>query len=280
MKNFTLYQKDFFTELNLSRFGFKECNEEHDVVVKISKKAIPNKFKEKVYSINDNYGYYYKQGVGLYEVFNGEEIIIRPETESNELLSQYLINFPLALCFSQLGFFVLHSSAVKFKDKVILFCGKSHSGKSTTSALFNRYGAKIISEDICIVDTKTLEIIPSAPYVKLTKQAATSILQKHKKISTKTMDSRDIYQVGIFEENRSNLNYCFFMNWGQETGIDAIDYKDIIKKLYKFSFISNSRKDTKKVLSIISNTKFKNLYIKKSLDQLDIIVDKVTEEII
>ena len=105
---------------------------------------------------------------------------------------------------------VLHASAIYFKGKVLLFCGKSHAGKSTTSALFCKNGGRLLAEDISV--TKFLEapkIFPSAPYIKLSDEASERLKITNKIKTIKEHDNRTYYKSLVFLKNHYLLIIVF-----------------------------------------------------------------------
>ena len=280
MYKFIAYQKTIETPFNLSQYGFQPSKKEPDIKVKIREKEIPSDYKSKIYSIDDNLSYIYKKNVGLFLVKQGKEITIVPETSSETLITQNLINFPFALCMSQNSSLVLHASAIYFKGKVLLFCGKSHAGKSTTSALFCKNGGKLIAEDISV--TKFLEapkIFPSAPYIKLSDEASKRLKITSKIKTIKESDSRTFYNGLSFSEESLSIDYCFFLDWSDVTGIVDMDESDVIKNLIAFSFVSGSNNDLKKILKLLASVKFYKFKIKKDFDEIEKIFSAVVDKI-
>ena len=280
MYKFIAYQKTIETPFNLSQYGFQPSKKEPDIKVKIREKEIPSDYKRKIYGIDDNLSYIYKKNVGLFLVKQGKEITIVPETSSETLITQNLINFPFALCMSQNSSLVLHASAIYFKGKVLLFCGKSHAGKSTTSALFCKNGGKLIAEDISV--TKFLEapkIFPSAPYVKLSDEASRRLKITSKIKTIKESDSRTFYNGLSFSEESLSIDYCFFLDWSDVTGIVDMDESDVIKNLIAYSFVSGSNNDLKKILKLLASVKFYKFKIKKDFDEIEKIFSAVVDKI-
>lgn len=70
-----------------------------------------------------------------------------PETMRHLLLNQIL---PLVL--SRRGRFVLHASAVSYRDQVMAFIGRSGGGKSTLAVACAIAGAAIVSDDCLVVN--------------------------------------------------------------------------------------------------------------------------------
>lgn len=281
MHSFQIYNKVIRTDLDLSILGFKKCiSNSSDIYTSFSNLKIPEEKKGKVYEIGDNYSFYYDKSSGLYEIFNGSHIKITPVTKSRANLIKCLINFPLALSLSHLNHTVIHASSVMFKKKVFLFCGPSHSGKSTTSAVFCEHGAKLISEDISVITPKPdSKIIPSAPYVKLSQEASRFLKNTGKIFKDFDSKEREIYAMKNFYGKPTSIDVCFFLNWGDRTEVMDISKKEVLKNLSAFSYISNSVKDLKKVLALMNEFRFMQLAIRKDINCSHEIVNVVTEKI-
>lgn len=280
MYKFLLYQKTVETSLDLSKYGFQVSLKNPDIRVEIIKKTIPDEYKKKIYSIGDKFSFIYKKNIGLFTVKKGRQITIIPETNSKTLIAQQLINFPFALCMSQNSLLVLHASAIYFKGKVLLFCGKSHAGKSTTSALFCKNGGKLIAEDISVTEiTKVPKIFPSAPYIKLSDEASERFNLTKKIKTIKENDSRNFYNSLNFLGGSLSIDYCFFLEWHAETKIMNINESDTLKNLLTYSFVSGSNNDLKKILKLLASVKFYQFKIKKDFDEIEKIFSATVEKI-
>ena len=276
MKNFLLYGKSVRTDLDLSIFGFKITNNSPDIHINISSGTIPCFKKKDIYKIGDYRSHFYRKGVGLFEIINGQEINIICETTSHNIIAQYLINFPLALCFSQNNFLVLHASAVKYKSKVIVFCGKSHSGKSTTSALMHMNGGMLLTEDIAILDTnRNYELVPSEGFVKLSGDSAED-LNIHAKIEgLSKIKERRYFKLKSLPLKPIKIDNLFFMNWGKKTQIEKIKTEDVLKNLYKFSYLSNTSRSAKKILRFTKDVSFSSLIIEKDFSKREDLIKAI-----
>ena len=71
--------------------------------------------------------------------------------------------------FSQMNYLCLHGSAVYYKDETYMFPGKTMLGKSSIAAKFLSEGAKLITEDTCIISINNNQafIYPSYPLINL-----------------------------------------------------------------------------------------------------------------
>jgi hypothetical protein len=69
-----------------------------------------------------------------------------------ELLPILLAGTALALLLTLRGATVLHASAVVLDQCAVAFVGQSGRGKSTVAALLCRHGAKLVTDDVLVVD--------------------------------------------------------------------------------------------------------------------------------
>ena len=77
---------------------------------------------------------------------------------------------------------VIHASAIEINNEVILFIGRSGSGKSSLSASFhNKYN--FITEDIACIEFKdnNLFVRPGPPLIKLTNHIPNYRFSKNKR---------------------------------------------------------------------------------------------------
>lgn len=250
-----------------------------DIFIEISKKNKP--FPEDYYLIDKENAYFHKKNVALYEVSRGNkiEIYLYKNVELTDAF-QHLLNFPIALCLYQKDFIILHASAVEYENKVLLFCGQSHSGKSTISNFFTTKGAKLITDDIsaikfvegnCFVET-------SFNYQKLTKNYISNLNTKPQRIIN--IESKDNERVGyksdLSKKNTHKIDYCFF--------IDCFDYKIqpannniIINNLLKFMYVSKREDDYIKLLDFAKSIEFYNLGYRKEFSFLEKILKDISE---
>lgn len=78
----------------------------------------------------------------------------------------------------QTGYLALHAATVEFNGKVYLLAGKTESGKSTLTAFLCSNGCGYYSDDLAIINQKTLQVSPYPRPIHL-RQGGLSVLQKN-----------------------------------------------------------------------------------------------------
>ncbi|HLF44658.1 MAG TPA: hypothetical protein VJA46_14190 [Acidimicrobiia bacterium] len=98
------------------------------------------------------------------------------ETTDPRFLSILLPGTVLAVYLSMLGRCVLHASAVEANGRAVVFAGISGMGKSTCAAMACAVGARLITDDLLVVELSDQpHAVPGASHVRL-RQQASSIL--------------------------------------------------------------------------------------------------------
>ena len=169
---YTLYCKKINIPLDLAYLGLSPCKEKKTPDIKVE---ITNTFNEKEnyldnqFQLDADYGFYYREGIGLFEFYEGRYLTVKLEVEAGASFVQTLLNFPMACIFAQQKLFPIHASAVRYKEKTFLFPGVTKLGKSSLAAILIKNGGKLITEDIALfkVSESQCSIIPSYPLIKL-----------------------------------------------------------------------------------------------------------------
>jgi hypothetical protein len=106
-------------------------------------------------------------------VENGREVIIEPAEGADPTDTRAVIMGPIqAVMWHQRGLVPLHASAISMNGRAVALAGPSGVGKSTLAAAFSTRGYAVLSDDICIVDTRNgATVLPSTPRLRLWRQA-------------------------------------------------------------------------------------------------------------
>jgi hypothetical protein len=111
--------------------------------------------------------------VGRFLAREGRELIVAlgPRGEKNpQLVNLYILSEALGLILCQRGVFLLHASAVKLGEEVVLFAGLPGAGKSTMAAAFVQKGHTALSDDMIAVEFDGDErpmVLPGFPQLKI-----------------------------------------------------------------------------------------------------------------
>ena len=108
--------------------------------------------------------------IANYYVNLGNKIIVEPFAGADEKsVRLFLLSNAMAAILHQRDTISLHASAIEHNEGLVLFCGQSGAGKSTTVTMLQQQGYKIISDDVCVlkIEGDVITAVPSYPMVKL-----------------------------------------------------------------------------------------------------------------
>jgi hypothetical protein len=111
------------------------------------------------------------RNVADYLVKDGKEVIIdTAHTEDAPDVALFLLGSVLGFLCHQRGLLPLHASCVSFQGQVFVFAGPSGTGKSTMAALLLEKGARLLSDDVAVIDVHAdggPVLLPTFPRQKL-----------------------------------------------------------------------------------------------------------------
>ena len=215
-------------------------------------------------AVNSHYGYYYREGVAFYEFIQGKEIRVSPLTNNFDVdFVRILLNYPMACLLYQQGYFLLHASAVAFRDKVFLFPGPSLCGKSTIAAYLVKNGGKLITEDtaaIAITD-KGVFISPSYPLIKISAPANKYIALTKSKGVTFPQDNNarrgHFITSASFLKDPAKIDFCIFPEWSSNSALlEKSSFSLSLGKLLAASLSIYPLDKTKEKHLLAANAKF------------------------
>ena len=94
--------------------------------------------------------------VANFLVRNGREVLVQPAPGALPAdIRAYLLSPIFSTLCHQAGMYSLHASAVRIGAGVVAFLGNSGAGKSTLAAGLAQRGYTIVSDDICLLDTRS-----------------------------------------------------------------------------------------------------------------------------
>lgn len=117
--------------------------------------------------------------VADYLVREGREVVIdtRLPAETPDV-ALFLLGSVFGFLCHQRGLLPLHASCVTFGDRAIAFAGPSGVGKSTVAAALLAGGAKLVSDDVTVIDVHAEGgpvVLPSFPRQKLWRDTLTAL---------------------------------------------------------------------------------------------------------
>lgn len=177
-----------------------------------------------------------------------------------------LLHQPLAYILFQLGFCVLHGSAISLNDKSIILCGLSGSGKSQLIyELSKKY--KLISDDIIAISflDGSAYCQPGLPFICAQVENGKKIENDKRKRSFKHIDK------SRREKNITKVDKIFFLDWGYRNNLKEISDEKIFKKLILNSFrplpqgssLKSEEMYLDNIANLVTTSKFYNFIRKK-----------------
>jgi hypothetical protein len=102
---------------------------------------------------------------------DGREITVEPEPGVDPTGIRAVLSGPVqAVLWHQRGLLPLHANAVIINGRAVALAGHSAAGKSTLAAVLAGHGHRMMTDDICIVDTRNgaqPSVLPGYPRLRL-----------------------------------------------------------------------------------------------------------------
>ena len=109
--------------------------------------------------------------IAKFLVSNGNQIIIHKFSGVRDKdIRLFLLGSAVGASLHQRGMLPIHASAIKIKDKCVVFCGASGNGKSTIAMECIERGYDLHADDICVISVSKEEmpmVYPGYPQIKL-----------------------------------------------------------------------------------------------------------------
>ena len=108
--------------------------------------------------------------VARYRVEEGRRILIQAHASASpEKVRLFLLGSAMSALLYQRGLLPLHGSAVETRWGGMIFVGPQGSGKSTLAAEFHSHGYRLLSDDVCAVESTPngLRILPALAQFRL-----------------------------------------------------------------------------------------------------------------
>ena len=111
-------------------------------------------------------------GIATILAQDGSTLTVNPESDEidSQLLNVYILSEALGLILYQKGLFLLHASAVKMGNQVVILAGPPGAGKSTTAAAFAKCGYTVLADDMVAISLDTSGkpmVYPAFPQIKI-----------------------------------------------------------------------------------------------------------------
>jgi len=279
---YTLYNHKIQIPSKLDYLGIPAVKDNNtlNIEVKFSDSSFENAgFLDNQFELRADYGFYYREKIGLFEFLNGSVIKIYLEGEADTTFFQTLFNFPFACIFAQNGFLPIHGSAVRFKEKTILFPGITKQGKSSLAAVLIKLGGKLITEDIALfrLTHNKAKLLPSYPLIKLSKEVNKELSFSSKepfKLEKSDLE-RDLFKLNKrdFYNEESKIDIVIFPEWSEIEEFKSVSNKQGLMKLISSNFFisefpSLEINSLKNNLAVIQNAKCYEFKRKKELRNL------------
>jgi hypothetical protein len=182
------------------------------------------------------------RNVADYLVRDGNEVVIdtahSPDTADVAL---FLLGSVLGFLCHQRGLLPLHASCVEYEGKVFAMAGHSGAGKSTLAALLLAQGARLLSDDVTVIDIRAEGgplVLPTYPRQKMWRDTLDKlgIAPGRYLRNTVQLQKFDRKVTDLFQPARTHLDgVCQIHLQLRESGlrIEALDGLPAVRMLYE-----------------------------------------------
>ncbi len=178
--------------------------------------------------------------LGRVHVQNGDTIIIeRMNNASWDEFSAFILGIVFGALLHQRRLLPLHGSSVSFKKKGLIFAGTSGTGKSTLAAAFIHNGAKLLADDISLINFSTgrPEIVPAFPGMKIWEDSLKHLGKnpgKYRPIRENL--KKYLYTVKKYHDQQIAVNHIFVISSHNRETFEIRD----IQGIEKFNILKNN----------------------------------------
>ena len=165
--------------------------------------------------------YLHWQGIATLLAKDGTTLIVDPDSDDIEpqLLNLYILSEALGIILYQRGLFLLHASAIKIGEQVVIFAGSPGAGKSTTAAAFAQCGYTVLADDMVAMSLDCagkVMVYPAFPQIKIWPSAVKGLGYNPSSLPTLFSGSRKrvIRQKENFPIEPLPLAHIFFLEDG------------------------------------------------------------------
>lgn len=161
---------------------------------------------------------------------DGTNLIVHSHSNkiNSQLLNLYILSEALGLILYQRGYFLLHASAVKIGEEVVIFVGSPGTGKSTTAAAFAKHGYTVLADDMVAIKFNSAGkaiVYPAFPQIKIWPSAVQGLGYNLSALPRLFPGSRKrvIRQRNNFPLKPFPLSHIFFLEDGAKLKISRME---------------------------------------------------------
>ena len=246
--SYNVYSLNIYSEIEL--VGFTESNfpKETAIVYVLRGKApksLDGDVIDTVVQSSKNQVLFRLPGHGNVLIKNGTHIIIDHQPSIDWSLIRNLIkNKCIAAIMHQRSWGVLHGSAIKSKDKAVLFLGRSGAGKSTTTAALTARGYDFISDDLCVIKNQEgiCMLQPAYPSLRLWENTFDLLgdakkFTKEKKIRP-NINKYYVKPKAAFHNKQLEISHIYILaeQYTEELRLEKVNGIESLKALLEFTY--------------------------------------------
>lgn len=242
------------------------------------------------FRITEDSIYRFWDEIGKFKVKDGNEIIIEPAEDVNEVvLRSFILGTVMATLLYQRGLIVIHSSSVNVNGNVIAFLGNKGYGKSTTAMTFYMEGYPVIADDYIAVDPENdiPFVYPGFPSLRLSYKSRSHGNFSLKRVHYKEheIDKIHVPAGSDFSLKEVPLKKLYVLKRGENLEISDFKPQEALMKLVENTFgIQRFKKsdfvdNLNQCASLLKLVDISLLEIPESLDEMHKVVELVKRDI-
>jgi len=189
--------------------------------------------------------------IANFHVTNGNKIQVEVKDENEwAFIRHYLLSRCMAIVSCQRGWLPIHGSAIRVRDKAVLFVGNSGVGKSTVASFFVKRGYGFVSDDICVVKKKEegdFHLFPAYPNIRLWKDAIELVSETSFRIGGNVRRGIEKFNVNhnsSFDSSPLPISHIYFLriSQGKQSYLQSIDKTQALFNLMGFTYSNGQMK--------------------------------------
>lgn len=274
----------------------KSTQNNYDVIIRFDEEK---NFPNASYKKNSNIVKYSSNDISfifdnkpLFRVKKGKQIIVNSNIYiSDVLLRSLILGQGMGILLHQMGYLVLHGSAVNMGNNAIAFIGSSGEGKSTIVAALSTKGYPVITDDILVVDfdkNNNPVLLSSFPRIKLWEDVL-NLLKKKKNLYPKIDPQFKKYSYILdkkFCEQTLPLKNIYVLGRDKKNIVIPIKSQEALIELIKNSyliFLFDEYEKEQNLIQcgkIVTNISLKHLKRSQSLESIGELVRIVEKDVL